>query len=92
LADAPQAYVSWSPAFKLFLLGFCLIVVGIVLMAVSNVFSNESAGFGGIIIIGPIPIIIGIGENPWLVVLMVAVLTIVFVALFLLLKRWKDGE
>jgi uncharacterized membrane protein len=92
LADASQAHVSWPLAFKLFLLGFCLIVVGIVLMAVSSVFSNGSADFGEIIIVGPIPIIIGIGENPWLVVLMTAVSIIIFVASFLLLKRRKDGE
>jgi len=82
-----QENISPQLTFKLFLLGFCLIFVGILLIIIANVFSGSSVNFGGAIIIGPIPIVFGVGENAWLAILVAAVLTIVSMILFLWLRR-----
>jgi len=51
--------------FKLFLLGFSLILTGMILVIIANVSSSAFANFGGVIVIGPIPIIFGAGEKTW---------------------------
>jgi len=79
-------------AFKLFLFGFILTFVGIFLVLLAGMLSNGSVDFGGIIIIGPIPIIFGAGEHAWLIILVAAVLTIVCLVLFFSVRRQKLGE
>ena len=73
--------------FKLLLLGFCLILSGIVLIVIANLPSGTSTNFGGVIVIGPIPIIFGAGENILEIVLVASILTIVCLLLFFLRKR-----
>jgi uncharacterized membrane protein len=76
--------------FRLFLAGFALIFVGIILIAIASIFSGNHDNFGGVIVIGPILIIFGAGENVWLLALAAAVLTIVCLILFFLQKRQKQ--
>jgi uncharacterized membrane protein len=83
---------SMRLAFKLLLFGFSLIFVGMILIIITNVFSGSSTNFGGVIVIGPIPIIFGAGENAWLLILIGAILTIACLILFLLLGRQKQGK
>lgn len=82
---------STQLVFKLFLAGFALIFVGIILTTIANVFSGNRDNFGGVIVIGPIPLIFGAGENVWLLVLAVAVLTIVCLILFFLQRRQRQN-
>ncbi|MEM2102094.1 MAG: DUF131 domain-containing protein [Candidatus Bathyarchaeia archaeon] len=72
---------------KLFLYGFVLIFVGTALILIANIFTEKHAGTGGVIIIGPIPIIFGGGEDFWLAILVGIVFTIVSAVLYLLLRR-----
>jgi uncharacterized membrane protein len=77
--------------FKLLLSGFGLIFLGIILIVIASVFSDGSVNLGGIIVIGPIPIIFGAGENAWLMILIATILAIACLILFLLLGRQKQG-
>ncbi|HML03515.1 MAG TPA: DUF131 domain-containing protein [Candidatus Bathyarchaeia archaeon] len=81
--------VSGDPArffFKLLLLGFGLICTGMIIVIIASLSSGTSTA-GGVIIIGPIPIIFGAGENAWELVMVASVLTIVCLLLFFLRKR-----
>jgi uncharacterized membrane protein len=78
----PAMFLVW-----LFLLGFLLLFVGFIFLALAILSLNGQAGFGGIIIVGPIPIIVGYGEDaPWLVLLAI-VLTVVCLVTFTIF--WK---
>ena len=72
--------------FKLFLLGFSLTFIGAILVVIANIFSSTSTNFGGVIIVGPIPIIFGAGKNAWVIALLASILTIVCLLLFFLRK------
>jgi len=73
--------------FLLFIIGFFLIFMGIILLIVATVLSNGSANFGAFIFIGPFPIIVGAGpEAPWMV-LFAIILTVLSFIMFLVLRR-----
>jgi len=79
--------IPWSAPFKLFLLGFLLIFVGMIFVMIAAVLFGAPATFGGIIFVGPIPIVLGAGPHSfWAIVLAVA-LTILGVILFLVLRK-----
>ena len=79
--------------FKLLLLGFSLICTGMILIVIASLSSGASTSFGGVIIIGPIPIILGAGENAWEIVLVAPILTIICLLMFFLRKTQKrDGS
>ena len=70
-----------------FLLGLTLIFVGIAVLLVASVIFGGSGSVGGIILIGPIPIVFGAGTDAtWLIAISV-ILTIASLILFLLLNR-----
>ncbi len=69
------------------LLGIALVFVGIAVLVVSSVVFGGSGSVGGVILIGPIPIVFGAGPDAaWLIVIS-AILTVVSVVLFLVLGR-----
>ncbi len=72
-----------SVGFKLFWVGFFLIFAGSLLIVISSLYSDNGVNVG-IIVIGPIPIIVGTGSYAFFVVLLLLaiVLTIICVALF----------
>ncbi|MGQ9566344.1 MAG: TIGR00304 family membrane protein [Candidatus Bathyarchaeales archaeon] len=74
-------------ASKLFLYGFILIFVGTALILIANIFTENHASTGGVIIIGPIPIIFGSGEDFWFAIFVGIVFTVVSVVLYFLLRR-----
>jgi|Deesub1362A_J573_1020465.scaffolds.fasta_scaffold52870_2 uncharacterized membrane protein len=73
--------------FALFFLGFLLILVGITVLIFAVVFSGGPISFGGVIIIGPLPIIIGWGPEAALLVTLAIILTIFSIVLFLIIGR-----
>ncbi len=80
---------TWSTPFKLFLLGFLLIFVGMIFVIIAAVVFGTSTTFGAVIFVGPIPIVLGAGPHSlWAIVLAVA-LTIFGVILFLVLRRMR---
>ena len=69
------------------LLGIALVFVGIAVIVVVSVVSGGSESVGGIILVGPIPIIFGAGPDAsWLIVISL-ILTAVSIILFLILNR-----
>lgn len=69
--------------------GFLMVFAGVILLILAGLTSNGQPDFGGIIIIGPIPILIGYGQNaPWLIVF-AAVLTLVCLLFFVLAWMWS---
>ena len=74
----------------LFLLAFAMIFVGVLLMSFAPMMSGESVGsVGTVILIGPIPIILGSGPLAGVMVVLALVLTIVVVVLGLVVQRWR---
>lgn len=67
----------------LFIAGFFIAFVGIIILMVATLFSGEgSTNFGALIFIGPIPIVVGAGpEAAWMVLfaLILAVLSIIMI-------------
>lgn len=75
---------------KLFLLGFSFILVGTTLLITSSILKgNAQTTTGIVILIGPIPIILGTGSNSILAILIAVMLTILSIGLFLLLKKGR---
>jgi uncharacterized membrane protein len=77
----------WSTPIKLFLWGFVLMFVGIILMVIAAVFFEMPAGTGVLVFIPPLPPI-GFGAGPYafLAMLLVVALAIGLI-LFVVLKR-----
>jgi len=71
----------------LFLLAFAAIFIGVLLLAVGSMSSPGNVSGGAVILIGPIPIILGSGPYSFGLIALSAVLTIVAVVLFLILRR-----
>jgi uncharacterized membrane protein len=69
------------------LLGIALVFVGIAVLVVASLVLGGSGSVGGIILIGPIPIIFGAGPDAlWLIAISI-ILTVVSVVLFLIMNR-----
>ena len=69
------------------LLGIALVFVGIAVLAVASLVLGGSGSVGGVILIGPIPIVFGAGPDAgWLIAVSV-ILTVISVVLFLVLNR-----
>ena len=71
----------------LFFIAFAIIFVGMILMTIGSLTNIPSAGGGAVILIGPIPIIIGAGPYSIVTIGLAAVLTILAIVYFLLLRK-----
>jgi len=69
------------------LLGITLIFIGIAVLVVASLVLDGSGNLGGVILIGPIPIVFGNGPNAGWLIAISAILTVVSVVLFLVLSR-----
>ncbi len=68
--------------------GFTLMLAGIIILIFASVLEgNMSVSGGGIVFIGPIPIIFGAGPNAFLAILLAAVLTIIGFIMFVWLRK-----
>ena len=75
--------LSWA-----FLVSFALVLAGMVVMMIA--FFSEGYGQGGggaVILIGPIPIILGSGPDSTWLILLASVITMIAFALLLLTRR-----
>jgi uncharacterized membrane protein len=69
-------------------IAFAMITIGFLLMVVGPL--TEAGGRfsgGAIILIGPIPIVLGTGPYSWVMIAVAAVLTVLALVVFLLLRR-----
>lgn len=85
-APTPK-YVQSGSIFKLLLAGFSLILVGVVFVVVATILLGGTVSFGGIIFVGPIPIIFGAGPDYFLVIILALFLTVLSVVVFILLHK-----
>ncbi len=84
-----------SPASRalLSMLGILFIFIGIVLMILGFLAPTGKVQAGGLILIGPIPIILGGELSPILLLILILLPTIIFILmLFLMLKRISMEE
>ncbi len=65
-------------------LGFALIIAGFALLFIGSFLSAGNAGFGGLIMIGPIPVVFG--TSPEMAVIAMA-LGLVMMLLYFILRR-----
>lgn len=73
---------------KLFLLGFVLIFLGMIFLMASSVLSGDVQTTTGIVVfIGPIPIMLGTGPYSVFSVLIAAILTVLGIVFFFLLRK-----
>jgi len=79
--------VLWSGPFKLFLLSFLLIFIGMIFVMVAVVLSGTSATFGAVVFVGPIPIVMGGGPHLVWAVALAVVMTILGLILFFVLRK-----
>ena len=85
--DRDEGIAVSGRGFGLLLLGIALVFAGIAVIVVATVVLGGSGSVGGVILIGPIPIVFGAGpEAGWLIAVGIA-FTIISVALFLVLNR-----
>ncbi len=78
--------------FGVLIIGFLLVFIGIIILAIASVFSS-SGSFSVVIFIGPFPIVFGAGPDAyWLILIgiILAVLSIVFSYIFIRKKRLFD--
>ena len=71
----------------LLLFGISLIAIGIAVIVLVSIFLGGSNSFGGIILIGPIPIVFGAGQDAWLLIAIGIIITIISAILFWLFNR-----
>jgi uncharacterized membrane protein len=91
--DAPQepseeGVETYSRFFRLLILGFVLIFVGVIVVVLATLLSgNGLSGFGGVIFIGPFPIAFGAGPDAaWLIAISL-VLTVLSIVVFWVMSR-----
>ena len=86
-AAPTPGYVQSGVLFKLFLSGFFLVLVGMIFVMVAAILFGGTTSFGGIIFVGPIPIIFGAGPDYFLAVILALFLTVLGVVVFVLLRK-----
>jgi uncharacterized membrane protein/ribosomal protein L37AE/L43A len=88
-AGAPE-FTSASPMGLswIFIVSFALVFIGMVVMMIASFTQSRGQTSGGVVIlIGPIPIILGSGpESTWLIAL-AAIITVIALGVFLLARR-----
>ena len=72
------------------LLGLALVFVGVAVLVVASVVLGGSGSVGGVILIGPIPIVFGAGPDAgWLIGISI-ILTVVSLVLFLVMNKRRE--
>lgn len=77
-----------SRLFGVLILGFLLVFVGILILAVAS-FSGGSGSFSAVIFIGPFPIVFGAGPDVYWLILIGILLAILSIVFFYVLVRKK---
>jgi uncharacterized membrane protein len=72
------------------ILGIALVLIGIVVLAVASLLLSSSGSVGIVILIGPIPIVIGSGPNVGWLILVGIILAVLSIVLFLVMNRRFD--
>jgi uncharacterized membrane protein len=85
---AEEGITVSSRLFLFLILGFALVVVGIIVILIATVLcGGGSASAGAVIFIGPFPIVIGAGPDVTWIVLFSIILVVLSVVVFLVMNR-----
>jgi uncharacterized membrane protein len=77
-----------SRFFLLLILGFAIVIFGIILILIAAaLYGSGSANAGAVIFIGPFPIVIGAGPDVTWIVLFSIILAVLSVVMFLVINR-----
>jgi len=75
---------------RLFLVGFFLMFVGIIVLIVAAALQGDtSLSVGSVVFIGPFPVILGAGSYAFFAVVLAVILTIVGFVVFFWLRKTK---
>ncbi|MCS7096778.1 MAG: DUF131 domain-containing protein [Nitrososphaerota archaeon] len=85
-----ERQVKWF--LMLFLTGFFMVLAGMALLTFTAFSNGDSVGVGGIIFIGPIPIVFGAGPEPHWLIIIATVLGVICMVMMLLMKRAFWGK
>ena len=92
MSDVSNKSTKVSSVLVLFMLGFFIVLLGIVILAVATLASGGSSSYGGVIFIGPIPIVFGAGPQAvWLISLAI-LLAALSIIVFLLTRKRVNKE
>jgi uncharacterized membrane protein len=86
-ARSEVSYPQFSLASLLFLVAFAAIFVGTLLIALGSITNSGTSSAGAVILIGPIPIILGTGPYSFPLIALSVGVTIVAIIFFLVLRR-----
>ena len=89
--EAEGVLSSLPSSMKVFLIGFSLIFVGVVVVMIATLIHGFPGSAGLIVFIGPIPIVLGTGEYSLLAVVLAIILTIVSIAFFIIFRKQKGN-
>lgn len=88
MAESEEQGATLGAAFKLFLIGFALTFIGILVVAIASLFRGGGSVSGGLIIfVGPIPIILGAGPYSFFAIILAVILTVIGFVVFLWMRR-----
>lgn len=76
-------------------MGFAIIIVGVILVFLASALSGGSGSVGGVIFIGPFPIVFGAGPDAtWLIAVGIVIAVLMFVLFFVMRRRmsWKSDD
>jgi len=90
--DASNKSTRVSSVLVLFMLGFFIVLAGIVILAVATLASGGSSSIGGVIFIGPIPIVFGAGPQAVWLILFAIVLAALSITVFVLTRKRMNRE
>ncbi len=72
---------------KVFLAGFILIFIGMLILMIAGLMGGISQSFGLVVFVGPIPIILGSGKYSLLAILLALILTVLGIIMFIFLRK-----
>lgn len=87
VAQSQQTVTPFSIATWLFFIAFAVIFVGTLLMTIGSLSNAGTMGGGAVILIGPIPIILGVGPYSTVMIGLALVLAIFAVLFYFLLRK-----
>lgn len=72
----------------LMLLGAILVFFGIIILIVASISPGGGGSIEGLILIGPIPILFGVGSKSGILIIISVIFCTISIILFILLKGW----
>jgi len=82
--------IGFSKFLLLFVVGFFILFLGVMILMIAAVLSGGSASFGAVVFIGPFPIVIGVGpEATWIILFAIVLAVLTIIILFISRREAK---